>query len=425
MRKLLSLSAAALLSQAAGAQQLMVVNNTTDDIMLVDAFDGTLINPTFIDLNLGMGAAPGTVIQAIDSGTGEIWISDQTADIVTDGATMARPTRGIRPGLGQHPWDPQGLQPNLLCNAGTGGGAYGNALLEYDLAFNFVAAHAFPGSPFGIITHNGELLVSDITNDTFVRMDPANGSVLGILHDSDGINGVDFPGQLSKDAAGHIYTASLVTPVGGFEYDGTGMQLAYYDSTGVASTAQGIHPLGNGNFLLGAGNGLFLYDRTTSTYNLLVSGDNNYISPLGGGTVGTNYCNANANSTGVAASMSATGTALVSANNLVLHCSSMPQNSFCFFLTSLQQGFVQNPGGSAGNLCVAGAIGRYVGPGQIQNSGAGGAVQLAVDLTRHPTPQGLVVVQPGSTWNFTCWYRDANPTSTSNFSDGLEIMFTN
>jgi hypothetical protein len=142
------------------------------------------------------------------------------------------------------------------------------------------------------------------------------------------------------------------------------------------------------------------------------------------GAPGTNYCNANANSTGVAASMSATGTALVSANNLVLHCSSMPQNSFCFFLTSLQQGFVQNPGGSAGNLCVAGAIGRYVGPGQIQNSGAGGAVQLAVDLTRHPTPQGLVVVQPGSTWNFTCWYRDAvGGVPTSNFADGLEVDF--
>ncbi len=32
-------------------------------------------------------------------------------------------------------------------------------------------------------------------------------------------------------------------------------------------------------------------------------------------------------------------------------------------------GFVASPNGSQGNLCLAGSIGRYVGAGQIQNSG--------------------------------------------------------
>ena len=88
------------------------------------------------------------------------------------------------------------------------------------------------------------------------------------------------------------------------------------------------------------------------------------------------------------------------------------------------QGSVANPGGSEGILCLGGAIGRYVGPGQIVNSGATGEVSLALDLTQTPQPTGFVSVQPGETWNFQAWYRDAvGGTATSNFTDGLEVQF--
>ena len=99
-------------------------------------------------------------------------------------------------------------------------------------------------------------------------------------------------------------------------------------------------------------------------------------------------------------------------------------HAFGFFLTSTTQGLVMNPGGSQGNLCLSGAIGRYVGAGQIQNSGAAGGFQLAIDLTQHPTPAGLVQVTAGQTWNFTCWHRDAiGGVATSNFTDGLSLVF--
>jgi hypothetical protein len=148
------------------------------------------------------------------------------------------------------------------------------------------------------------------------------------------------------------------------------------------------------------------------------------ITPDGPATLGTNYCTANPNSTGAAAAMSATGSASVAANNVVLRTSSMPNNSFGFFLTSLTQGFTPNPGGSQGVLCIGGAIGRYVGPGQIQNSGLTGAISLTIDLTQHPTPIGFVSVAPGQTWNFTSWFRDVvGGSATSNFADGLTISF--
>ena len=139
---------------------------------------------------------------------------------------------------------------------------------------------------------------------------------------------------------------------------------------------------------------------------------------------GANYCSANANSTGVGASMGASGTNTVSANDLVLEASELPSNSFGFFLTSQTQGSVANPGGSQGNLCLGGAIGRYVGAGQIQNSGSAGEIALPIDNTQVPQPTGLVAVSAGETWSFQAWYRDAvGGSATSNFTDGYEITF--
>ena len=143
------------------------------------------------------------------------------------------------------------------------------------------------------------------------------------------------------------------------------------------------------------------------------------------GSLGTRYCDPGAlNSAGTSGTMLAAGSLTIPSNALTIAASDLPSNSFAFFLTSQTQGNVSNPGGSQGNLCLGGAIGRYVGPGQIVNSGATGEVSLALDLTQMPQPTGFVTVQPGETWNFQAWYRDAvGGTATSNFTDGLAITF--
>ena len=139
---------------------------------------------------------------------------------------------------------------------------------------------------------------------------------------------------------------------------------------------------------------------------------------------GSNYCMANANSTGVSSSMGASGSNIVGNNDLVLEANDLPTSSFGFFLTSMTQGFVANPGGSEGNLCLGGAIGRYVGTGQIQNSGAAGAISLAIDNTQVPQPTGFVAVAAGETWSFQAWHRDSvMGVAVSNFTDGYEITF--
>ncbi len=146
------------------------------------------------------------------------------------------------------------------------------------------------------------------------------------------------------------------------------------------------------------------------------------LSGIASAQVGTTYCSANPNSTGSISAIAASGSTDVSLNDLTLACTSLPQNAFGYFITSQVQGFVANPAGSAGNLCVSGQIGRYA--GNILNSGATGSVSLAIDLTSMPAPTSSYSVMPGDTVNFQYWHRDsAGGSPTSNFSEGLEVLF--
>jgi hypothetical protein len=146
---------------------------------------------------------------------------------------------------------------------------------------------------------------------------------------------------------------------------------------------------------------------------------------LGPYGIGTNYCTATQNSTGTSGIIAALGSPSVAANDVTLRADRLPRNAFSCFLTSRDQGFVAHPAGSSGNLCLGGTIGRYVGPGQIQNSGQAGSIVLALNLAHTPQPTGFVAIVAGDTWNFTCWHRqsDVGGVASSNFTDGLSIGF--
>ncbi|MFT7677473.1 MAG: hypothetical protein ACI8QC_001451 [Planctomycetota bacterium] len=145
------------------------------------------------------------------------------------------------------------------------------------------------------------------------------------------------------------------------------------------------------------------------------------------GSFGTNYCGpAAVNTTGQPGIMSGSGSLVASDNNLTLVASQLPPNEFGIFITSPTQGFIANPGGSDGNLCLGGNIGRYnaaAGYG-VLDSGAGGSFSLSPDLTNTPTPSGPLSVMSGETHNFQAWYRDfVGGMPTSNFTDGLSLTF--
>jgi len=240
---------------------------------------------------------------------------------------------------------------------------------------------------------NGNLFGHSITTDSFYSIDRMSGATTLI-----GPHGLaaNFAQGMDFDWSSNILYATIYT--GG----GTGQFCSVDTTTGAVVQIQSTQPT-NGEYEIA-----FQVPLPTST------------------GLGVSYCGpAVSNTSGGPAVLTAAGSNVAANNNVTLTAASMPANQFGFFLTSQMQGLVMNPGGSNGNLCLGGTIGRYVGAGQIMNSGAGGTFSLGLNLTQTPAGAVFVAITAGQTWNFQAWFRDIGPMGQpqSNFTDGRSILF--
>jgi uncharacterized membrane protein len=131
------------------------------------------------------------------------------------------------------------------------------------------------------------------------------------------------------------------------------------------------------------------------------------------------YCGpAVPNSSGQPGMAGAAGSRFVIDDAVELTITQIPASSFGYFLASQTEGS-SSPPGTQGILCLAGNIGRLNQTGLVVQWPS---AQVPLSLGAIP---GLppAAVQPGETWRFQCWYRDANPGPTSNFSDAIRIPF--
>jgi len=133
--------------------------------------------------------------------------------------------------------------------------------------------------------------------------------------------------------------------------------------------------------------------------------------------LGTSFCSpAVPNSTGSPARVWAGGTG-AAGGTMALVARELPPGQPGYFLTSRTPGLFMPPS-SAGFLCLSGDIGRFNQPAHV---GQGPTFGIQVDLAAVPQPAGFVAVQPGETWNFQCWYRDAG--NGNNFTDAVSVAF--
>ncbi|MEZ6015924.1 MAG: sulfatase-like hydrolase/transferase [Planctomycetota bacterium] len=253
------------------------------------------------------------------------------------------------------------------------------------------------------------------------------------------VQGVDAAAHLSRvDDAGLSYTGYIEVPAAGLwafrvECDG-GAILRIHDAlvvdddfnhsavpaSGTLQLAAGLHPMrldyrtARGAPALSvrwSGPGVAEADVPLSA---LFRADT---------SIGASYCSAALNSSGAAGMTFIEGSPALLDNDVTLVAESVPPGSFGFFLASRVQAFAPHPGGSQGNLCLGGSIGRYTGPGQVTSAGPAGRFTLQIDLARMPSPNGPLAAQPGETWSFQAWHRDANPAPTSNFTAGSSVTF--
>ncbi|MCP3918277.1 MAG: hypothetical protein GY711_22245 [bacterium] len=131
------------------------------------------------------------------------------------------------------------------------------------------------------------------------------------------------------------------------------------------------------------------------------------------------YCTTNANSSGLPAQIAIHGTPAVGVDTLHLEVTDLPLGRFGYFLMSDSQGFIPMVGGGQGNLCLGLPLVRFA--SDVLSSGTDGVMTYTPNLVNVP---GGTVVDPGTSWNFQCWFRDQNPGPTSNLSNGARVTFS-
>lgn len=139
------------------------------------------------------------------------------------------------------------------------------------------------------------------------------------------------------------------------------------------------------------------------------------------GCLGEFYCAVTTNSTGSEGLAELVGSTLAEANTLRFDVSSLPTNAFGYLLVSTDPGFAMFPGGSVGNLCLSGSIGRFI--SDLFNSGATGTAATTIDLTALPSANGTFSAAAGDQLYFQTWHRDSVAgTATSNFSQAIRVQ---
>ncbi len=138
---------------------------------------------------------------------------------------------------------------------------------------------------------------------------------------------------------------------------------------------------------------------------------------------GIEVCSGVPNATGQAASLTVRGSASSSIGDVYLEVTDLPPGAACLGLLGSATGFVFQPGGSRGNLCLAGTLGRFA--SQVGPATAAGRFEVDVDTGQLPLSTGARALAAGDTWTFQLWYRDTLPSgaSTSNFSSAVRATF--
>lgn len=142
---------------------------------------------------------------------------------------------------------------------------------------------------------------------------------------------------------------------------------------------------------------------------------------------GEQGCTGLSNSTGLPGRLTGLGSRAIADNSFSIIGENLPADAFGYFIVSPNDAFIINPGANVGFLCMTTPIGRFLGPGEVQNTGASGTVTLQVDVSAVPTflsGTAFEALAAGDTRYFQFWHRDTSfGQATSNFTSSLGVTF--
>lgn len=136
---------------------------------------------------------------------------------------------------------------------------------------------------------------------------------------------------------------------------------------------------------------------------------------------GSRFCSPNEPTVlGAPAQLLMEGSEFAEDNRLYMRMLGIPEGFFGLMLASRDFGFVPNAGGSNGNLCLTGRIGRRNGSiSSLFFAQDDNVIVKQFDLSFSPTTVGVGMLA-GETWYFQAWFRDG--FSGSNFTDAMRVF---
>jgi hypothetical protein len=240
---------------------LMVLDSGNNRIVLASSSNGSILNPNWL-----VDSALQTPVNAIDSGRGTIFVSDQLASLVRE---YTYPTPG-NPAtfLGNFVNNTQ-INNNrgiaVLNNAlyvTVAGGTFANTVQRFDLSnggqSTFINSNL--ASPWDIAFRANDVLVTNSTDGITRRFD-LSGTYLGAFSTT----AITNPRQIHFEADGDVTIGNNNGGIVRFDSNGT------FQSAFGPSSARGVFQLDNGNYLYGSGINLGIYDVGTNTSNVIGS----------------------------------------------------------------------------------------------------------------------------------------------------------
>jgi hypothetical protein len=266
----ITLAALALVTvfSTAGAQSYVIMPDSSNNrVVAFNPFDGSLVNN-----NLFAIAGGTTPVHAMQVGN-QIWISEQIGDKISRYDLQGNLVGTISGGLDNIRG--MGLVGSTVyvTNAGTGNGAPGAAVVMYDTSGNhqgFFSTAGTAPSPFGVMLHQGDLLVSSSSANDDIHRYTLSGTPLGTFHNSTSLN---FAEQMTYNQNGDILVAAFSSNA----IVGLNPNTGAFIGSFAASGARGVYQLGNGNLLWSNAGGAHIFDFGTMSSTQVYAGGGRYL----------------------------------------------------------------------------------------------------------------------------------------------------
>ena len=278
------------------------------------------------------------------------------------------------------------------------------------------------GSKIYLVSQANEFVVIDaLTGAETEFAGPAGGTFRDVVMNAAGTEvytlhqaGVTTASQIGVyDVLGGTYTPVVV--VGS---DSTHPRSATIDSAGILT----VQRSGFNDLIM---TGFSQFDMNTQTYLGITDcsiskSSNGILTDVSPAMLGTQHCDpAELNSQGWPGRIAAMGSLSVTDNEFYIFGYDLPTSQFAYVLSAPALGFIANPGGSNGNLCLGINIGRH--NSQIEFTSTNRSIRVPVDLTQMPSAMGPFAITAGTTRFFQIWHRESN--GQSNFTDVVEVTF--